>query len=207
MKGKETNVEKKIINAARLLFYKNGYEGTKMRSIADTAQVNLAMLHYYFRKKEAIFMIVFDEAFNSLFKRIHKSLLADVDFFERMRLLVSSYIDVASQNPELPLFVLHEVSKKPKLVMDIMNKHKQNNSTTADLGIFFAEVQKAIQNRLIKQIDPRVLFMDILSLTIFPYLSTSLLSPLFKDKKEQKQLLLKRKEHITEMLINTIKMD
>jgi AcrR family transcriptional regulator len=204
-KSKEINVEKRIIDAARSLFYKNGYYGTKMRDIANKAEVNLALLHYYFRKKEAIFMIVFDEAFSVLFNKIHKALTADVDFYERLRLLVSSYIDVASQNPELPMFIMHEVSRNPKLIVAIMSKHKTSNATTIDLNTFFSEINNAIRDKLIKPVDPRILFMDILSLTIFPYLSVSLLDPLFTGKKEIKQLMSIRKNHVTEMLINSIK--
>ena len=53
----ETSVEEKIIDAAREIFFEKGYNGATMRDIASKAEVNLALLHYYYRTKEKIFEI------------------------------------------------------------------------------------------------------------------------------------------------------
>jgi len=206
MSKNELNAEQKILVAARQLFYKKGYDGTKMRDIANLAEVNLAMLHYYYRHKETIFMIVFDEAFDVLFKKIHIALSVESDFFERIRLLVYSYVDMAMENPDLPMFVMSEANKNPMLIFKILTKHKEKNLTSVDLSTFEREVNNAIKDKLIKSIDPRLFFMDILSLTFFPCMSTNMLGPMFKDQEDFKQLLQDRREHITETLINAIKL-
>jgi len=197
--------EKRIIIAARQLFYKKGYDGTRMRDIAATAGVNLAMLHYYYRAKEAIFMIVFEEAFGLLFKRIDKALAADCGFFGKIRQMVYSYADMASENPELPMFVMHEASKNPELVPAMMEKHKVRHPTSVDLSPFFREVNKAIEEKIIKPIDPRLFFMDILSLSVLPYLSIGVLEPLFNGREEINNILSCRKEHFADMLISAVK--
>ncbi|MDR1332704.1 MAG: TetR family transcriptional regulator [Tannerella sp.] len=43
----EQNVENRIIEAARRVFYEKGYNGAGMRETARKAGVNYALLHYY----------------------------------------------------------------------------------------------------------------------------------------------------------------
>ncbi len=48
-----------IIAAAEKLIADHGFEGTSVRDIADAAQVNLAMISYYFGSKEKLMEAVF----------------------------------------------------------------------------------------------------------------------------------------------------
>ncbi|MCB1146232.1 MAG: TetR/AcrR family transcriptional regulator [Leptospiraceae bacterium] len=49
---------KKIFDAARTEFAARGYDGARMNSIAKAAQVNKAMIHYYFNSKEELYQQV-----------------------------------------------------------------------------------------------------------------------------------------------------
>jgi AcrR family transcriptional regulator len=44
-----------ILKSALKLFSSNGYEGTGVRAIAKDANVNVAMINYYFQSKEGLF--------------------------------------------------------------------------------------------------------------------------------------------------------
>ncbi|RXK85358.1 TetR/AcrR family transcriptional regulator [Filimonas effusa] len=50
-----TDKKEHIINTAIELFAVKGFEGTSIREIAAAAQVNLAMINYYFGSKEKLF--------------------------------------------------------------------------------------------------------------------------------------------------------
>lgn len=54
------NTEVAILEAADRLFKENGFKGTTTTMIAGQAGVTHAMLHYYFRTKEQIFIKVLD---------------------------------------------------------------------------------------------------------------------------------------------------
>lgn len=61
MKEKDNkNTEAAILEAADRLFKENGFKGTTTTMIAGQAGVTHAMLHYYFRTKEQIFIKVLD---------------------------------------------------------------------------------------------------------------------------------------------------
>ena len=47
--------KQEIINRSIGLFARKGFEGTSIRDIASAAEVNVAMIHYYFGNKEMLF--------------------------------------------------------------------------------------------------------------------------------------------------------
>jgi len=47
-----------ILNAAELSFAENGFHGATTRAIAEQAQANSALIHYYFGSKEALYEAV-----------------------------------------------------------------------------------------------------------------------------------------------------
>ena len=47
-----------IINAAEKVFFAKGYDNVTMEEIANEAEVNKALLYYYFKNKEALFFAV-----------------------------------------------------------------------------------------------------------------------------------------------------
>ena len=55
----ESSTEQKVINAARRVFHRRGYDGARMQEIADEARINKAMLNYYFRTKDQLFEAVY----------------------------------------------------------------------------------------------------------------------------------------------------
>ncbi|MCZ8518988.1 MULTISPECIES: TetR/AcrR family transcriptional regulator [Paenibacillus] len=54
------DVKLKILNAAKKLFAKKGFEGTTVRQICDEAGVALALVSYHFGGKENVFFALFE---------------------------------------------------------------------------------------------------------------------------------------------------
>ena len=50
----ENEAKERIINAATQLFSQKGYDATRVSDIASTANVNKALIYYYFKSKEDI---------------------------------------------------------------------------------------------------------------------------------------------------------
>ena len=61
------DTETRILSAAREVFTRAGTAGARMQDIAREAGVNQALLHYYFRSKQALADRVFREAAATLF--------------------------------------------------------------------------------------------------------------------------------------------
>lgn len=53
-KAERPNTQELILDAAEQRFAAQGYEGTSIRQIAEAAEVNLGMFHYYWGSKQAL---------------------------------------------------------------------------------------------------------------------------------------------------------
>ena len=54
MGSSELEAKERIINAAVKLFAEKGFDGTTVSEIAEQAQVNKALIYYYFKSKADI---------------------------------------------------------------------------------------------------------------------------------------------------------
>lgn len=202
----KNDAERKIIDAARELFYEKGFTGITVRDIANKAEVNLALLHYYFRTKDKIFEIVFSEAFSLLFKQLNKALSSDVDAFEKIRLIISCYITTNVKYPQLASFIMHELSVNSDFVWSIITSYKEKRDINNNYAIFFEEIRKLGKEKKIKEIDPKVLFIDIMSLSLFPFMANVFISNFLypKNKIEYNKMIKDRIEHVYTLIINSI---
>ena len=199
------SVEEKIINAAREIFFEKGYSGATMRDIASKAEVNLALLHYYYRTKEKIFEIVLNQAFAILFKQLNKAFLSDVDVFCKIELMVESYISVGIKHPQLPGFVMHELEVNKKLVQPLILQYKEEQNANKNLSIFYADVQNAIDSKVIKPLNIDSLFIDILSLSLFPFMAKNFLSGIVLDKNKYSHFIKERSKYVSGFIISSIR--
>lgn len=201
------DVDKKIIDAARELFYEKGFTGTTVRDIAAKAEVNLALLHYYFKTKDKIFEIVFKEAFSLLFSQLNKALSADVDLFEKIKLIISSYISTGAKYPQLASFITHELSVNPDFAWGIISSYEGKQDINNNYILFFKEIERLGAEGIIKEVDPKVLFVDIVSLSLFPFVANEfLLNFLYSQKKMEFNRMIKhRTEHVHSLILGSIK--
>lgn len=162
----DTSTEEKIKAAARKVFTQKGYAATRTRDIAEESGINLALLNYYFRSKEKLFQLIMTEKLQQLFGVVLPIVDKDeLTLDEKMEILISNYIDLLIENPDLPLFVLSEIKMNPE---GFKNK---------------LQIQKILQNSsLVRQIrkkrpniDPVHFIASILGMTIFPFIAKSIL--------------------------------
>lgn len=202
------DVEKKIIEAARELFYEKGFTGVTVRDIASKAEVNLALLHYYFRTKEKIFEIVFNESFTLLFKKLNRALSSDVYLFDKIKLIASSYITTAAKYPQLASFIMHELSVNADFVWKNIYSNKEKGNVNTNYEQFFQEIIDAGENGIIKKVDPKILFMDIMSLSLFPFVGSAFLTNFLYSGKKMRfnEAIKNRTDHVCELIIKSMQL-
>jgi AcrR family transcriptional regulator len=88
-----TDKKDHIINAAVDLFAKKGFEGTSVRDVATAADVNIAMINYYFGSKEKLFETMLERK-SSYTRGIldeisHNTSLSEI---EKIDAIVESYV-------------------------------------------------------------------------------------------------------------------
>jgi TetR/AcrR family transcriptional regulator len=199
---KDKTTEEKILEAARKVFVMKGMYGARMQDIADEAGINKALLHYYFRNKEMLFEKIFMEAAGKLFPRINAIFIADEPLFTKIEKFCDEYINVVLENPYLPLFVLNEMNQNPVYFFNKLWNEKQRPEPSK----FLAQIQEEVAKGTIKNISPLQLLMNLLSMTIFPFIG----KPIFQmtlgiDELQWRMIIEQRKKEIPKFIIDSIK--
>ena len=87
-----------IIETAERLFAERGYDGTSVRDIADEADINVAMISYYFGSKEKLMEALFELRIGNVKLRV-ESLIKDdtLSPLEKVNMLIDEHIDRVMQ--------------------------------------------------------------------------------------------------------------
>jgi AcrR family transcriptional regulator len=99
-KNKEKEeMSKRILDGARRVFLKNGYERTSMRNIAEEINYSPGTLYFYFKDKGEIFNKLHEEGFRLLLAKC-KVLDNVADPFERLKAVGKTFIQFATENKD-----------------------------------------------------------------------------------------------------------
>ena len=159
----QTETEEKIIASAEKLFYQKGKAGTSMQDIADDAGINRTLLNYYFRSKDQLFEAVFRKAMGTFVPDLAAMLNADGTFHDYVPALVEKVIDTMLENPQIPIFVLQELSSDPERMPQIIRE------MGIDPAKAVAKMEADGSVPPIGGMDPRQIILNLISLCIFPF--------------------------------------
>lgn len=197
--------EQLILEVARKQFVQKGYAATKMQDIAEEAQVNKALLHYYYRSKEKLYHEIIVRTLDKMIPRFAAAMEKEGDFWERLDNLVSSYLELLQAEPDLPIFVMSELSQEQERF--ISELRKRAHYFPAAHG-FVMSMQEEMASGRIRSIPPLHLLLNIMSMTIFPFIAKPIFSTIFNFPQENfMALMAERKEVIMDFLRSALKPD
>lgn len=200
MVSEKENTEEKIINAAINVFVRKGRDGSRMQEIADEAGINKALLHYYFRSKDKLFNKVFTNVFSQIMGSLAGVVENSKTFDELIFSFVSVYVDFLRDNPHVPIFVLHELHRDPEMIIDLVKSRGINKNLLIQL---FDLTETNVE---IKDFDPLHIFVNILSMSVFPFVAKPILEGfIFDGNNDDYNLFIgERKEHIVRFVKSAI---
>lgn len=173
-KGKEkapdTSTEEKIKKAALKLFTRKGYAATRTRDISEEAGINLALLNYYFRSKEKLFELLMAELLEQFFRGIVEIFNDEkTSLDEKMKMFVAQYTALLKEQPDLPLFIFHHLRANPGKLASRLEMGRLFKS------YFFNQLAREMERRKIRRIHPMQFVMNLLAMTVFPFIAAPLL--------------------------------
>lgn len=199
---KDQSTEEQILVAAKKIFVTKGMVGARMQDIADEAGINKALLHYYFKNKERLFDVIFQAAAGKLFPKLNAIFESEKPLFEKIEQFCTEYIDVVIENPYLPLFVLNEINRDPERFLTKVWT-KQNRPTPEK---FLAQIEKDMKKGIIKRISPLHLLMNLISMTVFPFMAKPMFQNQFQlDELQYRSIMEQRKIEIPKFIIESIR--
>lgn len=199
--AKKDNKEQEILLAAEKLFAEKGFKGATTSLIAAEAGVTHAMLHYYFRTKEQIFLKVCDSYMEEVrreLRPIMEPAVYDVkliktvteicfDFFSSHSGQMSLFLEVAKERPEL----LEEyVAELGRYMGGAITAHQERT-------------EAAVREGKINDISFSDLLLDIVSVCASPFFFEPVVDNIMKmDAARKKEFLESRKREAVELIAN-----
>ena len=196
-KTKDISTEERIKAAARKVFHQKGFAGTRTRDIAEEAGINHAMLDYYFRSKEKLFVMVMMETMAQFFKGVNLMLNDEsTSLDEKIDLIVSNYVDLLLKEPELPTFILNEVRPNPQAFVE-QNPIKE----ALTHSVLTRQYAEAVARGEITEPNLMQAILNVIGLVIFPFIAKPILTSIVNIPEEQyKALMLQRKTLIPQWI-------
>jgi hypothetical protein len=148
-----------------------------------------------------LFEAVFKKAFSLLAPQLNEVINADTSICEKIKNFTNNYISFVLKHPYLPNFILQELNRNPEFVKNLLTeKHFPN------IDKFRKQVNDRVAEGVIRPIKAEQLFINIMSLNIFPFIGAPLIKGMLDvDDREYKKLIEERKTEVAEFIINAIK--
>ncbi len=188
--------EELILEAARKVFARKGLEGARMQEIAEEAGINKALLHYYYRNKEKLFDLVFQEVFSKLVGSIAYTLNEDIPLVSKLEIFIDRYMELLKNNPFFPGFIITEIHRDPERIVKIF--HEKETPIYRFMELMHIEMEQGH----IRKVDPRHLLVHIISLCVFPFVARPILQGmLFDGEPAAYELFINERAEVVKALI------
>jgi AcrR family transcriptional regulator len=196
------NTAERIKDAAVQVFMEKGMFGARMQDIADEAKINKAMLHYYFRSKKQLFEIVYQEQFIRVFSSMFEIIFADLQFERMLPKLIKKEIELFSEIPSLPLFILNEGWQN----IDFIHRITEESLIQKVRNALQKSIDDAVKREVIRPIKAHKLLINIMSLVIYPFIAKPIISSVFlKSQNEYNKMMKNRAQEITQLIMQSLK--
>jgi TetR/AcrR family transcriptional regulator len=205
--GKEEQTKERILQAARKIFHQKGLSGARMSEIAEEAEINKAMLHYYFKTKQSLFDEVFFEAFSQIFPQLIQIIGTDRTIEEKIREISAFYNQMLRENPQLPVFVLSSVQENAERFAEKVLERSPIKPAEM-MGKFMMQIAESHQKGEIRAIDPRHLVINMIAMSVFPFMMKPILVHMLGIPEKDFDAFAKERENgVADFILNSIKID
>ncbi len=164
--GDSPDLRERLLEAALVCFSRQGIAATPLRAIATEAGVNPALLHYYFGDKAQLQQAVIEERVMPAIGSVGASLRGAGDDIAG---LVAGFVrgigEAVARHPWLPSLWVREVLCEGGALRDLL-VDRVGPQIPQYLAQRFAAAQRA--GALNPDLDPRLLVVSLVGLTMFP---------------------------------------
>jgi TetR/AcrR family transcriptional regulator len=166
------DTERRILDAAHAVFVRRGSAGARMQEIAAEADVNQALLHYYFRTKERLAAAVFARAAADFFPAVIGILASDLDLEAKVARVIAVEFDHLSRKPYLPGYLISEITHHPErarqLIVSLAGRGPEHVRPQV-LGVIGRQIEARVKEGTMRPIAPEQFVINLIALCVFPF--------------------------------------
>ena len=187
----------KIIKAAIAVFAEKGKYGAKMEEIAAKAEINKAMVYYYYSTKENLYRetlrsVIFTNL-SRIFGMIEQIINTRVDPIETLKKVIAVYFEVFSSEKTYTKIMLDAIASEPQEIENILRSTKLNLKLNIPMK-FIDFLEEGMQKHVFRRVDPKQLLLNMISMTIIYFFGKPVLKVMLDLPIEDEQSFLKERQ-------------
>jgi AcrR family transcriptional regulator len=103
-----SDIEPRIVAAARERFLADGVDGASLRAIAAAAGTSIGMVYYYFPTKDELFLAVVEERYEKLVADLATALAPELPVKQRLERMFERFAAISGEELEVLRLVVRE---------------------------------------------------------------------------------------------------
>jgi len=201
----EQSLEQSILEVAERLFLEKGFSMTSTTEIAKEVGCNQALVHYYFRTKDNLFNVIFEQKFKLFFQGVFEMKnMGELKFQDKLKHIIESHYDILRKNPKMPALILNELSRRPDQIIILREKlHLLPEQIYAELN---KDLEKEIELGNVRNLSLLDIFISMLSLNIALFIMMPVVENVLQLNEVQKEFMLEhRKSENVEFILKSLR--
>jgi AcrR family transcriptional regulator len=164
MGRRRTDIEPRIVAAARARFLREGVDGASLRAIAADAGTSIGMVYYYFKTKDDLFLAVVESTYGKLVGDLTAATMDDVPPAERMRRLYRRIGAIDELEQQTVRLVIREALVSSKRLRKLVARFQRGH-----IPLVLATLRDGIADRAIRDdLPPWVLLVVTFAIGAVP---------------------------------------
>ena len=203
------DTEQRILDAAHAVFVRRGTAGARMQEIAAAADVNQALLHYYFRNKEQLARAAFERAAKGFMPAVVRVIGADGSLEEKVQRIIDLELDHLSRAPYLPGYIIGEVTHHPEraaqLIAAVTGLTPKELGPRV-LGTLRRQIAARVKTRVMRPIAAESFVVNLMALCIFPFAVRPMIQAMLgMDDRAFRQFITRRHEDLPAFFMGALR--
>lgn len=201
MASPENSTKARILEAAHTVFVQQGTHRANLKDIAEEADVNQALLHYYFTDKKTLADTVFETVASDFFPRMKAILTSERTIEEKVKTFVPKYIELVEANPYLPSYVVGELNQNPEEMKERVRS--LGLAPFEGLDTLDAQLRERAEEESLRRISAEHFVVNLLSLSVFPFVARPMIEAVMDMEEETFDTFVdERKERVPEFFLH-----
>ncbi|HEU5261172.1 MAG TPA: TetR/AcrR family transcriptional regulator [Gemmatimonadales bacterium] len=155
------DIRERLLDAARELFVRQGYDATSVRDITTRAGANLGAITYHFGSKEALYHSVLASVARPLADRVAAAGKSAEGPLDRIEAIVRAFVEHVTTQPDAPSLLVRELPNRRPLPPPLAETMKRN------MGAIMDAIVAGQRDGSVRAGDPLLLTLAVASQPFF----------------------------------------
>jgi AcrR family transcriptional regulator len=161
-----TDIQPRVVRAARARFLAEGVDGASLRTIAADAGTNIGMVFYYFPTKDDLFLAVVEEVYSRLLDDLAKALAGGDALRERLQRVFTRLGMASDEELAVVRLVVREVLLSSERFARVFARMQRGH-----VALFLATLAEGVQSGVLDgTVSPPLLLLATFALGGMPQL-------------------------------------